>query len=383
MNNRRVFYYKLCLTSFLMLGSGFVAIQGCTGEPHFVADRCADDPLYPYGRCADDDDAGADADAEPPECPGRCVPFPEGSDALLWSRWPDLLLPASTDDPDRSCPDDLTLQFVGYTELVAPPASCDICKCEKSEGTCTDLPTDIQIRAGSCNDPNATALPFGGPPGWDGSCTSANGITAGATCPEGSSTLCAQTVSVGALPGPTAEACAVTTHELPAFWKDTGWKERWISCRGNVDELRCGDSEACAPDRPLPWLQCVWRAGKHAQCPTNYQDGPRVLYPELAINDGRECTKCECGPPAGSACLATIRLFDDAACVSQFSEETIASYGGQCSNLYPPGKAVGAKAITDLHYAGGSCLASGGQPIGEATPDDAQAVTFCCYHPFD
>lgn len=120
-------------------------------EPHYAADRCAKDPLYPGDDCPGDDDAdaGSDADAEPPpdaaaECPGRCVPFPEGTDGIFWSRWPDLVLPASTNDPDESCPDDLTLQFVGYTELMAPPASCDICECEKSEGTCTELPTDIQ-----------------------------------------------------------------------------------------------------------------------------------------------------------------------------------------------------------------------------------------------
>ncbi|TKD09647.1 hypothetical protein [Polyangium fumosum] len=69
--------------------------------------------------------------------------------------------------------------------------------------------------------------------------------------------------------------------------------------------------------------------------------------------------------------------------MSEFPGDTLASYGDQCSNIYPAGRAIGAKAITDLHYVGGSCLASGGEPIGEATPDDAQAVTFCCYHPFD
>jgi len=386
-------------SSALLLTGSVVAAQGCYA-PDFVIDRCGADPLGPSEACPENGDSSADAggtdggtdaeaDVPEPNCPGLCVPFPESADAALWSKWPDLVWIGPLSERPEACPDDsntagkdLAMQFLLYSELDAPPAVCDICECEKSEGECTELTTDITIRAGTCDNVIASTIPFGDPQGWDGSCTNADALPVDEKCPVGSSTLCAQSVAVGKLPGPTTESCAVTTHPVPNFTTSKDWKTGVISCRGNVNETACGEGSACVRDLPLPWLQCIWRAGKHQVCPLEYDWDRFWTYPETAIIDDRKCTKCECGAPVGSACVGTLRLYDDATCTSQSSQIDVASYGDQCTNLYPPGKAIGAKAIPDLHYIPGECLASGGGATGSAKEDDSQAITFCCRAPF-
>jgi hypothetical protein len=98
--------------------------------------------------------------------------------------------------------------------------------------------------------------------------------------------------------------------------------------------------------------------------------------------DTRDCTKCECGAPVGSGCLATLHLYDDGACTTQAVPPPLSSFVEQCTNVQPPGRVLGSKSITDLSYIAGTCLASGGDPIGEAQPNKDTAITFCCVPPF-
>jgi hypothetical protein len=84
--------------------------------------------------------------------------------------------------------------------------------------------------------------------------------------------------------------------------------------------------------------------------------------------------------------VGKVRLYDDSACQSQFSVNDLSSSGGQCINLFPAGKAIGAKAITDLSYTAGTCKPFGGEPGGKAYEDPKEPediVTFCCRAPFD
>jgi hypothetical protein len=85
----------------------------------------------------------------------------------------------------------------------------------------------------------------------------------------------------------------------------------------------------------------------------------------------------------GSACLATLRLYDDGACGSQFIQVGLGSNKAQCTDIINAGGAIGSKAITDLHYMPGTCEASGGTPEGKAEPNPETAVTFCCLPLFD
>jgi len=256
-----------------------------------------------------------------------------------------------------------------------------VCECEASTGECAGLPSDIHLNAGACYS-GAQTVPFGGPANWNGACTDANAIAQGAKCPVGSNTLCAQSITVDGLPGPTGESCAVTSHPVPAAQIWTDWRQAGVSCRGDIDETLCGEGATCVGELGLPWLQCVWRAGVHGQCPPEYDWDRFVLYPEEAIIDSRQCTGCECGAPEGSACVGNIRLYDDSLCGSEFAKYPISSIKETCLDISLPGRAIGAKAITDLGYVPGVCEASGGESIGEAQADDAQATTFCCLRPF-
>jgi hypothetical protein len=59
----------------------------------------------------------------------------------------------------------------------------------------------------------------------------------------------------------------------------------------------------------------------------------------------------------------------------------VASLGDQCTNLFPPGVAIGSTEITPPKYFPGTCSPSGGEPFGEVKPDDKRAVTICCATP--
>jgi hypothetical protein len=80
--------------------------------------------------------------------------------------------------------------------------------------------------------------------------------------------------------------------------------------------------------------------------------------------------------------VATLRLYDDAACGSQFNSQSLYSLDDQCIKILPPGRAIGGKAITDYAYVQGTCMPSGGEAIGEAQAKPDDALTFCCLPPF-
>jgi len=87
--------------------------------------------------------------------------------------------------------------------------------------------------------------------------------------------------------------------------------------------------------------------------------------------------------PSGSGCVGSLRLYDDSACAVEADNVGVASFDEQCINVFPPGRALGSKAITDLAYLPGACLSTGGEPTGAASEDPADAVTFCCLAPFE
>jgi hypothetical protein len=372
-------------------------LDGCTVAPELAFFDCDPDARFPDPMCipeaGPDADADGDVDFQTPGSEsqantcfsGRCVPAPHGSEAGSWSEIPLLVWFGPPADAPEKCPPDIAPneKFRRFEDLVAPPASCDVCACEESTGTCTGLPGEIKIQAGMCKQGGLATVPFDGPAGWDGSCTSVNALPDGAKCPEGSSTLCAQSVEASALPAPTEESCGVKTQPAPKPSTETHWNIAALACHANTREDECGStSEYCVNDLPLPWLQCVYRAGVHEACPSNYAHSRHVTYPEEPIDD-RTCTDCACGAPEGSSCLASLRLYEDAACTAQFAVNPISSTGEQCGNVFPAGRALGSKAITDLSYLPGQCAASGGAPVGGAHPDVSGAVTFCCLPPFD
>ncbi|MDI3291613.1 hypothetical protein [Polyangium sp. 15x6] len=77
-----------------------------------------------------------------------------------------------------------------------------------------------------------------------------------------------------------------------------------------------------------------------------------------------------------------MHLYDDGACAAEYNPLPLSSFVEQCHNVQPPGRVLGSKSMTDPAYMPGTCLASGGEPIGEAQPNADTAVTFCCIPPF-
>ncbi|MRG95891.1 hypothetical protein [Polyangium spumosum] len=373
--------------------------------PESTWSDCAPDARRPSKECLAELDAGTDAsetssdasddaadgETQAATCPGRCVPEPSSESAGDWPRTPMLLWYGPRELAPANC--DEARKLGGYGEdveffekyrrfafLDAPPAACE-CTCPDSEGTCTGLPETIEVRAGTCAENGAPALPFGGPVGWDGSCTSTNALPAGADC---GGEPCAQSVFTSPLPGPTSEACPTITKPA-ALTKSTDWLWMGLACEAKEREGRCETAtRRCMYDLPYPFLQCVALRGIHATCPGNYDRyDPIYLYGEVP-NDTRGCAACECGGnPVGSACAAKMRLYSDGACALEADKNGLSSLVDQCINVAPPGQALGSKAITDLAYVPGLCLATGGEPTGAASEDPADAVTFCCLSPLE
>ncbi|MDI3285324.1 hypothetical protein [Polyangium sp. 15x6] len=310
-------------------------------------------------------------------CLDACVPVPSGG-AGYWSEVP---VSVRFDKPQalpKFCPGSVPNEkFRLFEDLVAPPAECDACACEPSEGTCEGGPPQtIEIRAATCAEGVAASLPFSGPAGWDGSCTSSNALPAGASC---GGELCAQSVRASALPGPTSESCAPTSA-APSFTTTREWKLGALACMANTNDDTCGESAIkryCVADPGPEWLYCVHGKGVMEPCPDNYNFERHEMYPDEPIDD-RGCEACECGAPVGSACMGSLRLYDDAVCSSEFEKASLASTGEKCTDILPPGRAIGAKAVTGATYVHGTCASSGGAPKGSASPNKNSAITFCC-----
>ncbi|MDI1442413.1 hypothetical protein [Polyangium sp. 6x1] len=391
---QRVFYAALTLA--------FATGAACSAPDSAVIGKCDPEAPFPEPECldagtdaaddADASDAAPNPDPQAIECPGRCVPEPSSESAGDWPRTPMLLWYGPRELAPANCDEARKLGGYGhdveffekyrrFAYLDAPPAACEPCTCPASEGACTKVPETLEVRAGTCAEDGAPALPFGGPVGWDGSCTSTNALPAGADC---GGEPCAQSVYASPLPGPTSEACPSITKPA-SFTTTTDWKWIGLACEAKEREGTCETStHRCMYDLPYPFLQCVALRGTHDKCPGNY-DGydPIYLYGEVPV-DTRGCTACECGgSPVGSACLGNLRFYSDAACEAGADTVDVASFGDQCTNVYPPGRALGSKAITDLAYLPGICLATGGEPTGAASEDPADVVTFCCLPPFE
>ncbi|MDI1478591.1 hypothetical protein [Polyangium sp. y55x31] len=208
-----------------------------------------------------------------------------------------------------------------------------------------------------------------------------NALPAGADC---GGEPCAQSVVVSPLPGPTTEEPCQLVKAAPDFTTKTEWKTAVLGCTANLDDDSCGSREkSCVADPGPEYLHCVHRGGEFTleDCPLNYRYAWYVGYPK-DVADDRACEACACGPVVGSGCVGSVRLYNDAACASEFEKGGLASGYEKCINIVAPGRALGAKAITDLAYVPGECLSSGGTPTGAATRNAIGAVTFCCLGPF-
>lgn len=371
--------------------NGIIPDDPCKGPIHADAgvDADADTDVSSNPNAIDNPGLDTSDWAPPRNCiTGNCLPVPVGSEAGLWENVPISLWIGPADQVPAACPNDPQYgvpneKFRLFDQLDAPPATCSQCSCGPSDGTCNGVPETLELRAGTCAQNGVMTVPFDSPANWDGSCTNANAIAAGAKCPTGSQTLCTQSVHSSALPLPANEACQPSVNS-PLFDVKTSWKIAALGCHGNTEAQSCGTDSLkmyCVNDPGPAWLQCTYREGVHDTCPDNYQYARHVLYPKEPI-DNRGCSACECGAPMGSACMGSLSLFADGSCGVELVKNLIASTGDTCFDVQPPGIGFGSKRISNQSYLPGICSTSGGEAIGNATADATKAVTFCCMEPY-
>ncbi len=391
----------------LIIASCMVAVvlNACSAPPETVVGKCNPEAALPDPECIIAD-AGTDADTEAGQnaignpgldpanmeplgtCKtGICVPVPSGN-AGLWAEPPISLWIGPAGQAPAKCPDDPVYgvpneKFRLYDKLVAPAAVCSSCSCGPSEGTCNGVPEKIELRAGKCNQSGVQTIPFDGPANWDGSCSNDDTIAAGAKCPAGSQTLCTQSVNSAALPLPPDEACPASVS-APSLELKTTWAVEALACHANTQAQSCSTetlTRYCVNDPGPAWLQCTYREGVHDTCPSNYNYRREVLSPKEPV-DNRGCSACECGKPAGSACIGALSLSADDACTAEHVKLQVASTADICYDFVAPGIGISSKAIVNRTYLPGMCAASGGEPVGSASADVDHAVTFCCMEPF-
>ncbi|MDI1475391.1 hypothetical protein [Polyangium sp. y55x31] len=288
------------------------------------------------------------------------------------------------DEAKLTCPDDVgSFGALAYADLQPPHSSgCPVCVCGPIEGSCSPTPGQIHIRAGSCNEAQTPTIEFGAPASWDGSCTNAGALPAGAECPPGSGILCAQSVYVSALPDP-VEGCKPEPLPIPSATNDAPW---WgqvaLSCSASppAPPWTCEADTSCQWELPPGFRHCVRREGVHACVDGSPYAERFVVHPYDAIKDSRGCSPCEC-KASGGMCYGTFRLYEDSVCSSEILADPMGSTSHECDDILPPGRPVGSKEITDLQYMPGKCQPSGGGAFGTVELDDAGAVTWCCMAP--
>lgn len=393
----------------VIFASGIFAANACSAPPSVDVWECLPNPLETSPRCAKPIDAGTDAELDAgtdaeldagtdaasvkddaglqpsvfATCTGDCVPEASGPTALDWT-WEPLVVwfGSKSEVIAKDCPPGTPyLKSRAFDKLVAPAAKCDACAC-LPQGSCTELPSTIEIRSGKCNVSNVQTTPFDGPTSWDGTCTSVNAMAAGKLC---NGVPCAQSISASKLPGPTNESCAPTTEKPNATIIKHEWLEGALACGAKDLVGTCAVTpEHCVETLPDGWLHCLARSGKHDVCPDNYNEyGPRWFYGDNPIDD-RGCSACACGTPKDSICIGSFRLYSDSSCATEINKYQIASTDPPCWDLSPPGLGLGSKAIVNLSYLPGMCAVTGGEPIGTAIPNEAPntgAVTYCCRAP--
>jgi len=253
-----------------------------------------------------------------------------------------------------------------FADLYAPTL-CDACKCDAPSGACA-LPITLTAASAQCSGtaPGVAQTSFDAPVGWDGSCTAASPIPANQKC---NGVNCVQSLTIAPLTL-TEEPCAVSADPVAAKLPST-WGMVARSCRGVAYGSCAAPSEVCTPAVEPGFAQCLVQKGDN-ECPDTYPD-KHLLYKSFA--DTRFCTPCACSAPTGSTCKAFVSVWEDGACSSPGGSYAVDAAGSKCIDI-PSGQALGSKLATAPVYAPGVCQVSGGEPMGEAAPEEPS--TFCC-----
>jgi hypothetical protein len=297
-------------------------------------------------------------------CAGQCAPLGPVEwlgPALLW---------IGKDGEAPECPPSAPVEGSPMFDNLNAPTVCGACKCDAPSGSCA-LPTTLTAASSQCpgSAPGAAHTPFDAPAGWDGSCTGVSPIPANLKC---NGVICVQSLTIAPLTL-TEAPCGVITEpvaeKLPYTW---GTVAR--TCRGIAYGPCASPSEICTPAVAPGFAQCLVQKGDN-ECPSAYTDR-HLLYKGFA--DTRACTSCACSAPVGGACTSLVSIFKDGSCApaSLVAAISVDATNPTCLDVSPSGQALLSKIATAPVYSPGVCQVSGGEPIGEAAPEEPS--TFCC-----
>ena len=259
---------------------------------------------------------------------------------------------------------------------------CPVCACGDITGECHADLEGLHFRGSLCDVAVAPTTDFSPPEGWNGSCSTDRAIGQDAVCPTDTdpSNPCVQAIYAPSLPDP-VQNCEPIPIPVPNLITDKPrFKQTALSCAawavGHPDPSESG--KTCIPGAKS-WRSCVRSITPGIRvCPQESEYKEQIIsYPENGFDDLRSCTKCECAATGGS-CYGELSLGESNLCSESFLTLPISSDRSECSNVYPPGRAVGSKQLTNLHYEPGHCEAKGGLPIGDVVLKDMEAVTWCC-----
>lgn len=274
-----------------------------------------------------------------------CVSPPEGG----W-QGPALVV---TDSTVPSCPEAFpdTVRTV-FSDLQAPPAECD-CSCGAAQGaTCAPYeltyfaPTDTE-----CDSPLGS-FEVDTVPLFD------------CTLPIGIDTDQRWQLLGGDVLGSCEPTAASDVEE--ATWAQTS-----AVCAGAFENCVGG---ICAPATSASEGQlCVWMEGETA-CPAGSDFSERNLH-YSDFSESRDCSECSC--ELEGKCGGEVFLNAQFGCSGTTGLEvygmSVPGNGDKCSLITDsPIEAARAQSVS----VDPSCLPSGGEPVGEASP--TSPLTFCC-----
>jgi len=289
-------------------------------------------------------------------CPGECVPLPPlGFDgpALLWIG-PESEVPKC---PARA-PKEV---YVGHGSLQAVH-ECPPCEC--TQPTC-QFPAGITASdTNMCQGPLFT--PIDAPSAWSGACVAAGSVIS-------SDDL--RSLTIEPL---TQRPCEPVPPDVAQDAGPIGWGLFARACRGEAIPTVCNDpGMTCLPsaDPPPPgFRQCIMylRDGE-TECPVDY---PERFDFFSSLEDTRSCTPCECTETAPAQCEALFSSYQDQTC-GQVLLSTVVDVGDAgCHPIMSASAELGSMDAEWVTNEPGTCVANGGEPVGEVVPIDPRI--FCC-----
>ncbi len=245
-----------------------------------------------------------------------------------------------------------------FDALQAGSATCEACGCGDAADVQCSSPTVRFYNSSSCAE-------FGDPPASEFALGEQDECT---VFPMGSGAYGAESDSVTPVPG--TGTCASSGGE--ASLDAPTWGAQLRACAPPELVAACGTDRVCAPRPGAPFAEslCIHRPGDVA-CPAGDYTERFLRY--NSYEDTRGCSACSCGSPSGGACNAELLFSYTSTCEDDYLHLINPGSGG-CTTLWGSTPSSGLLLVNEV--TGASCVPSGGEAEGEATPQEP--VTLCC-----